>query len=93
MKNIKCISECSELCFPFDNAFLNRTSEFLGKRDILQKNSKEGFTYNIIQKVEESLENNPVLYETLIYYVKQRGWANLVKIRANCFWLESDFHI
>jgi hypothetical protein len=57
----------------------------------MESNSREGFTLNMLNKVEESLNTRPPFYDSLVLYVKQRGWSSLVKYRAESFWLESDF--
>ena len=45
----------------------------------------------MLDKVEESLKGTPPFYDSLVFYVKEKGWASLVRYRAESFWLESDF--
>ena len=84
----RAISEYPDLCFSFYNQFFNRLTEYQQQRQVLHKNSKEGFTISILDKVEESLSSQPPLfYENLVAYEKQYGWKSLLKLRKECFWL------
>jgi hypothetical protein len=58
----KAISDYTELCFCFDNKFFNRLTEYHNQRQSLKKNSKEGFTLSVLDKVEESLNSEPPLF-------------------------------
>lgn len=45
----------------------------------------------MLENIESSLTNNPLLYDLLVRYEKQRGWKTLMKYRTEAFWLETDF--
>jgi hypothetical protein len=36
----------------------------------------------MLDRVEQCLDSNPPFFDQLIFYVKQRGWNNLVRFRT-----------
>lgn len=57
----------------------------------MKENAREGVTIGLLEKVEQTLTDNPLFYDILVKYEKARGWKALLKNRSHSFWLESDF--
>lgn len=54
---------------------------------LLKENAREGVTVGLLEKVEQTLTDNPLFYDILVRYEKARGWKTLLKNRSHSFWL------